>query len=180
MAKSNVKYDENENYVYPEPIDPKNLSDEQKAKLITANQLKIDEHATKKLREAREGNAAGEDDSEGEEEDAAKPRTIFDYDIDCVELQKQEMLKKYPWAAQQIENALTNPQLFPKKFKSTLEQLTNADRYLEEFSSRSSNISFEEQKKLRKVLVEPADGYVSTDYESDMDSIGERGEPSYD
>ena len=90
------------------------------------------------------------------------------------------MLKKYPWAAQQIENALTNPQLFPKKFKSTLEQLTNADRYLEEFSSRSSNISFEEQKKLRKVLVEPADGYVSTDYESDMDGIGERGEPSYD
>ena len=86
MAKSNVKYDENETYVYPEPIDPKNLSDEQKAKLITANQLKIDEHATKKLREAREGSAAGDEDSEEEEEDVAKPRTIFDYDIDCVEI----------------------------------------------------------------------------------------------
>ena len=109
MAKSNVEYDESENYVYPEPIDPKNLTDEQKAKLITANQLKIDELATKKLREAREGSAAGDDESENEEEDAAKPRTVFDYDIDCVEIQKQEMLKKYPWAAQQIENALTNP-----------------------------------------------------------------------
>ena len=58
-----------------------------------------------------------------------------------------------------------------------MDQLTNADRYLEDFSSRSSNITFEEQKQLRKVLVEPADGYVSTDYESDTDRIGE---PSFD
>ena len=53
-----------------------------------------------------------------------------------------------------------------------------ADKFLEAYSTRSSNMSFDEQKTLRKVLVEPADG-EETDYESDSEVMVSR-DPTYE
>lgn len=64
------------------------------------------------------------DDSEDEEPEpvlTAQQRTIFDYDIDSVELKKQEMLSKYPWAAEQIEDAISNTANFPRIKKKRAE-----------------------------------------------------------
>lgn len=83
------------------------------------------------------------------------------------------MLSKYPWAADKIEDAITNPSRFSRIKKKRLEQLLTSDRFLDAFSTQASNMSFEEQKKLRKVLIEPADG-EETDYESDSESIVSR------
>ena len=87
-----------------------------------------------------------------------------------MDIRKQEMLSKYPWAAEQIEDAISNVARFPRIKKKRAEQLLEADRYLQAFSVRGSNMSFEEQKELRKVLIEPADG-EETDYESDAEGI---------
>ena len=96
-------------------------------------------------------------------------KSIFDYDIGTVEARKAELLAKYPWAAKQIEDAVSNPERFPIK-KKRAEQLLNADKFLQAYSKRESNMSFEEQKQIRKVLVEPNDG-EETEYESDFESI---------
>ena len=101
--------------------------------------------------------------------------SIFAREIDCVEESKNELLAKYPWAEAQIEAALSNADRLHMK-KKRAEQLLNADRFLEAFSKKTSNMSFEEQKQLRKVLVEPADG-EETDYESDQESVPVKNSP---
>jgi len=52
--------------------------------------------------------------------------TIFDYDIDSVEVRRQEMLAKYPWAAEQIEDAISNVARLPRIKKKRAEQLLGA------------------------------------------------------
>ncbi len=71
------------------------LSQSEKVKLILANKTKIEELAKQNRK------AMGVVDSEDEEErpKKKKQRSIFSFDIDAVEIRKQEMLKKYPWAA---------------------------------------------------------------------------------
>ena len=122
----------------------------------------------------------GVEDSEDEEQrPKKKPRSIFAYDIDAAEIRKQEMLKKFPWAAAKIEAALTSPELFPRIKKRRAEQLLNADKFLQAFSTKGSNMSFDEQKALRKVLVEPAGG-EETEYESDQEGISTKEHQGYD
>lgn len=58
---------------------------------------------------------------EEEEEQDQRELNIFDYDIDCVELRKEEMLSKYPWAAEQIEDAISNVARFPRIKKKRAE-----------------------------------------------------------
>ncbi len=120
-----------------------------------------------------------QDSSDEEDEIDAKKTSIFEYDIDSVQKKKEDLLSKYPWAEKQIEDALTNPARLPRIKKKRAEQLLQADRFLEAFSTRGSNMSFDEQKQLRKVLVEPADG-EETEYESDQESIGTKYYQSYD
>jgi len=90
----------------------------------------------------------GIQDSDDEDEHAEEERepSIFDYDIDSVEIRKQALLSKYPWAINQVEDALMNPERLPRIKKKRAEQLLQADRFLEAFSTRGSNMSFEEQK----------------------------------
>ena len=76
------------------------------------------------------------------------------------------MLEKYPWAADQIEAAINAPDKLPIK-KKRAEQLLTADKYLAAFSKQGKNMTFEEQKALRKVLVEQADG-EETDIQTDF------------
>ena len=47
--------------------------------------------------------------------------SIFEYDIDIVEIRKQELLSKYPWAVNQIEAALNTPERLPKIKKKKVE-----------------------------------------------------------
>ena len=82
-------------------------------------------------------------DEEGPEQDQ-RELNIFDYDIDSVEARKEEMLSKYPWAAEQIEDAISNVARFPRIKKKRAEQLLEADRYLQAFAVKGSNMSFEE------------------------------------
>lgn len=55
------------------------------------------------------------------------------------------MLAKYPWAEAQIEAALASPDRLHIK-KRRAEQLLNADRFLDAFSRKGKNMSFDEQK----------------------------------
>ena len=105
---------------------------------------------------------------EGEEK---QEKSIFDYDIDCVEKRKKEMLKKFPWASRQIDQCLSDPYRIPQLKPERLHQLLEADNMLTEFSRRAANVSFDEQRKLKKVLVEPAAEGEETDVDSDQEGI---------
>jgi len=61
-----------------------------------------------------------------------------------------------------------------------VEKILNADSFLSSFSSKGSNMTFEKQKNLRKVIVEPAEMGSESEYESDLESIAEKNqEPNY-
>ena len=94
-----------------------------------ANRNKIKEQAKKNRREA------GIEDSDDDEE--PERTSIFDYDVDIVEIRKAEMLKKYPWAAAQIEQALTDSKKMRRIKKGRAEQLVNADKFLAACSKRT-------------------------------------------
>ena len=86
------------------------ISESDKVKLILANEDKIKEQALKHRREmgveeVEEGNEERESAAE-----AGRRRSIFDFGVNAVELRKQEMLHKYPWAKDQIEAAIANPE----------------------------------------------------------------------
>lgn len=83
-------------------------------------------------------------DSDEEKTEEKKEPSIFEYDIDIVEIRKQELLSKYPWAHNQIEAALNTPERIPRIKKKKAEQLLNADKFLEAFSKKSGNMSFDE------------------------------------
>ena len=48
-------------------------------------------------------------------------KSIFDFGVDVVELRKQELLEKYPWAREKIENAVGNPDAIRNVKKSKAE-----------------------------------------------------------
>ena len=77
------------------------------------------------------------------QEGVSKHKSIFDFGVDVVELRKKEMLEKYPWAREKIENAVGNPDNIRHVKKAKAEQLLNADRFLEAFSKQGSNMSFD-------------------------------------
>jgi len=72
------------------------------------------------------------------------------------------------------------PERLPRIKKKLAEKLLKADEFLQAFSKRGPNMSFEEQKTLRKVLVEAAEDGEETDYESDSEAIMERDQKAYD
>ena len=157
------------------PLTADDLSEADKVKLILANKDKIKAQAKKNRKEM-----GMEDESDMEEEEVEREPTIFDYDVDCVDKRKAQLLEKYPWAANQIEDAIMKPERLPRIKKKLAEKLLKADEFLQAFSKRGPNMSFEEQKTLRKVLVEAAEDGEETDYESDSEAIMERDQKAYD
>ena len=85
-----------------------------------------------------------EESQETSTEEVSKHKSIFDFGVDVVELRKKEMLEKYPWAREKIENAVGNSDNIRHVKKAKAEQLLNADRFLEAFSKQGSNMSFDQ------------------------------------
>jgi hypothetical protein len=97
---------------------------------------------------------------------------VYDLPIDAVRLKTDELLKKYPNYESDILKALNVWPIFkPRGFRQQkIEDLINADDLLAQYSTRETNLTFEEQKKIHKVLVEEVGGEES-EYESDMEEL---------
>ena len=81
----------------------KNISEADKVKLIIENQEAIQQQAKQNRKEL----GINEDQEEELQEDQMQEKSLYEYDLDCVEIHKQELLKKFPWAANQIDDAIS-------------------------------------------------------------------------
>ena len=84
--------------------------------------------------------------------------SIYDLDVDCVRKKQAELLEMYPLHRQRILSAVSNVGKIKGVKPERVKKLLQADKMLEQYATRASNISFEEQQNIRKVLVESADG----------------------
>lgn len=82
------------------------------------------------------------------------------------------MLQKYPKHENDIVKALNVWPIFStKNYKQQIvEDMMNADDLLSQYSTREANQTFDEQKKIHKVLIEEVGG-EDTDYESDVEEL---------
>ena len=104
--------------------------------------------------------------SEMNNEKAAK--SMFELDVDCVRKKQAELLEMYPSHRQRILSAVSNVGKIKGVKPERIKKLLQADKMLEQYATRATNISFEEQQDIRKVLVESAGGEQS-DYESEAE-----------
>ena len=66
-------------------------------------------------------------------------RGIYDYDIDCVENRKIELLEKYPYAAAEILKALSISEKIPNLSPEQVQDLLNPDDLLKKFATKVQN-----------------------------------------
>ena len=66
-------------------------------------------------------------------------RGIYDYDIDCVENRKIELLDKYPYAAAEILKALSISEKIPNLSPEQVQDLLNPDDLLKKFATKVQN-----------------------------------------
>ena len=99
---------------------------------------------------------------------ASRGANMHELEVDCVRRKQEELLEMFPSQRQRILSAISNVGKISGVKPERIKKLLQADKMLEKYATRSSNISFDDQKSIRKVLVESADGEQS-DYESEAE-----------
>ena len=77
-----------------------------------------------------------------------------------------ELLEKFPESSKRILSAIRNIGKIKGVKQDKIKRLLDSDKMLEKYCTRAENMSFEDQRNMKKVLVESADGEQS-DYESE-------------
>ena len=95
---------------------------------------------------------------------------MYDLEIDCVKKRYEELIKLYPDHQERIKSSITDAKKFPDFKPSKLKQMLNADKLLDQYATKATNMTFEQQQEMKITIVEPADGEQS-DYESDYEEL---------
>ena len=83
---------------------------------------------------------------------------MYDLEVDCVRNRVEELVKLYPFAVDRIKSSIADVKKIPDIKPDVVKKMLDADKLLEQYTTKAKNMTFEEQKEMKINIVEAADG----------------------
>lgn len=96
--------------------------------------------------------------------------SLYTLPIDCVEVKLMDLFERFPEKKAELISLVSNHKYFKDAEFPDIKQHLERDKLLQKHTKVIKNRTFDEQKQLRKILVESADGEQS-EYESELDEL---------